>query len=116
MKRKSTMQGMSPSIDITSVLGMLEATQATGIFQARTSDDAETFYLRLFKGKLVKLINNRRTNEATSVMRMMASDSLGWTFRSVPGQPNGSSQLSVTGLMLEAAKLLDHARALERAA
>jgi hypothetical protein len=40
---------------------------------------------------------------------MLGSKDLTWTFKAVPNPPSGKLDLSVTGLMLEAAKAIDHA-------
>lgn len=102
----ASLAGVSPRVDLAAVLGLLEATCATGIFRAREGASMKCkFYLRFRDGRIVKAMGGTASEVVGAMLR---SEELYWIFRAVACRPNGDIDESVTGLLLRAATLLDN--------
>ena len=103
----SSLAGVSPATDLASVLGMLEATRATGIFRAREGSSMQVvFYMRFAEGRIVKVMGG---SAGDMVARMLSSKELFWSFKAVENRPHGDIDECVTSLLLDATTRLDHA-------
>jgi hypothetical protein len=102
----ASLAGVSPATDLAAVLGLLEATRATGIFRAREGGAlACTFYMRFSEGRIVKVLGG---DAQDMISRMLRSPELFWTFKAVANPPHGDTDLNVTSLLLGATTQLDH--------
>lgn len=100
MKLQSTLSGAAPTIDVSCVLQLLESQRANGTFSLGDLS------LRLAAGQVVKA-----SGEPIAVVAALVSTTGRFEFRATPGAPSGSLRLSVTGLLLEAARLVDESAA-----
>lgn len=96
---KPTLVGMVPGIEVAGVLQLLEAQRASGRFWMGTHA------LQFRDGRV-----SRATGEPVETVVALLKSTGKFFFRSVPGQPSGTLNLSVTGLLLEAARIADEAQ------
>ena len=98
MKLQPTLTGQAPAIDVASVLQILESARACGTFRLGA------YYLRLRNGQVCKA-----SGEPVATVAAILAAKGSFEFRLVQGEPTGVLALSVTGLLLEAARLADEA-------
>jgi len=95
---RPTMSGLAPAISVSGLLQLLESSGASGTF--RLGD----LSLRLRAGRVCKA-----SGDPTDVVAALVSAEGEWSFRAARATPSGDLELSVTGLLLEAARRTDEA-------
>ena len=98
MKLQPTLQGHAPALDVSGILQLLEGQRATGTFRFGEH------YLRLRQGVVCKA-----SGEPVATVAAILTAKGVFEFRAVQGEPSGPLALSVTGLLLEAARRADEA-------
>ena len=95
-----TLAGTAPAIDLAAVLQLLEAQRANGTIRIGAH------WLRMRDGRACKASGHL----LETVVAMLAYSGA-FEFRSVAGTPSGFFDLSITALLLDAARMTDEARA-----
>lgn len=96
---QATLQGTAPAIDPAAVLQLIEGQRLSGTF--RMGDHS----LRLRGGQVC----HTSSDPVETVAGILGARGA-FTFRAVAGEPTGELALSVTGLLLEAARIADEAQ------
>lgn len=99
MKVQATLQGNAPALDVSSVLQLLESQHVNGTF---------TFGLRwicLRDGAVVLA-----SGDPVAVVSAMLTAHGEFHFRTVPGKLRTRPGTNLTGILLEAARILDEAQ------